>query len=308
MNKLFYKFSFLLLVIMCVASCTKSDGTKTVPLRDYNEQYLADLDSIDKYIDTHYITVDANFDIAINDLPDDGSQQSIRNQTQYPLQFRMYYDKIQDVNYKIYYINLREGIGQNPCPVDSIHVSYRGKLATSANTQFDYSQNPIWFTLDNVVSGWSKIIPMFKTGTYTDASGPNPITYQDFGAGVMFLPSGLAYYANSSPSGSIPAYSPLVFSFKLYELQYRDQDRDGIFSKDEVPYGSPSTYNPLDYDSDEDGFANMNDINDDGDFTLTKNEIKDVDGNKIPFDLVPDCSGNTTNPERIRKYLDPSCH
>ena len=38
--------------------------------------------------------------------------------------------------------------------------------------------------------------------------------------------SGLAYFA--SGSGTIPSYTPLVFSFKLYEIQRQDQDADGI--------------------------------------------------------------------------------
>jgi hypothetical protein len=39
----------------------------------------------------------------------------------------------------------------------------------------------------------------------------------------LFLPD---YYA--AGSASIPSYSPLVFSFKLFELQRLDQDGDGI--------------------------------------------------------------------------------
>ena len=297
MNKLFYKLCLVLLVVVSLVSCAKSDSPNTVPLRDYNVQYLADLDTIDKYIDTHYITVDADYNVTFNDLPTDGSQLSIRAQTQYPLQFKMYQDEIQDVNYKIYYISLREGIDKRPSSTDSIHVSYKGVLATSANSQFDYSENPVWFKLDEVVSGWSKIFPMFKTGIVDPSEGPNPVTSDGYGAGIMFLPSGLGYYANSSPSGTIPAYSPLVFSFKLVSLQYRDQDRDGVLSKDEVPSGSVVTYNPLDYDSDGDGTANLYDINDDGDQILTKNEIHKDSAGLIIFE---DCDG-----DGIPNYLDP---
>ena len=47
----------------------------------------------------------------------------------------------------------------------------------------------------------------------------------------MFLPSGLAYYSNAT--SNIGAYSPLIFTFKLCEVHYRDHDGDGILSKDE---------------------------------------------------------------------------
>jgi hypothetical protein len=51
-----------------------------------------------------------------------------------------------------------------------------------------------------------------------------PLLYN--GAGVMFIPSGLAYY--STGSGSIPTYVPLIFKFKLFAISRLDQDGDGI--------------------------------------------------------------------------------
>jgi hypothetical protein len=49
--------------------------------------------------------------------------------------------------------------------------------------------------------------PQFKTGSYTTRAD-GTISYNDFGAGIMFIPSGLGYYA--AGSASIPSYSPLV--------------------------------------------------------------------------------------------------
>jgi hypothetical protein len=85
--------------------------------------------------------------------------------------------------------------------------------------------------------------------------------FSNFGSGVMFLPSGLAYY-NQIPSALIPSYSPLIFSFKLKSQKSRDHDRDGILSKYEV---NPTIANqkPKDYDSDGDGIPNYYDIDDD---------------------------------------------
>ena len=163
------------------------------------------------------------------------------------------------------------------------------------NDQFDSAPTPVWLKLQEVISGWSHIIPMFKTGTYTAGTGGNPTTYNNFGAGVMFLPSALAYYSNST--GSIPSYTPLIFTFKLIELRYRDQDYDGILSKDERvldPSIDPlirwkeNPASSLDYhyddaqagvydinymDTDGDGVANMYDVDDDGDHVLTKVEL-----------------------------------
>ena len=321
--KIFFVFAFVLLL----TSCNKEDDNKITPLRDYAEQYAKDLDSLDKYIDTHYMDVDANYNVTFTKIPTSGTQQSIRQQTTFPLDFKMVNNEDQGVNYKVYYINLRQGTERAPSEVDSVHVAYRGTLIN--DTQFDYTQTPLWFQLQDVVAGWSEIIPLFKTGTYETAEGPNPVNHQNYGAGIMFLPSGLGYFGNSSPSGTIAAYSPLIFSFKLMELRYKDHDRDGILSKDERDPTDP-TKKLVDYDSDGDGLANMYDVDDDGDHYLTKKEIVQYTnpstGKKhlytfngaLTDDLstpdwdeskgIPSCGNDFTTPTRVRKHLDPSCH
>ncbi len=319
MNKI-YNLFFILLAVFAVSCSKDSDGTE--PLRDYGEQYVKDLDSIDKFIDTHYMVVSADYDVTFEDLaPTDTGHQSIRNQTDYPLQFKMVNNDDQGVDYKIYYIKLREGVDKNPTAVDSVDVSYKGNLVSLS--QFDAAQSPIWAQLDNTVQGWGEIIPMFKTGFYDQVEGPDPVTFTDYGAGVMFLPSGMGYYAQSR--SGIPQYSSLIFSFKLFELRYRDHDHDGILDKDEVQNAGD---NPKDYDSDGDGTANYLDVDDDGDHIMTKVELERPHGENdpiyyykydgaatddpaTPYDDTqgaPDCSGDFYTSTRLRKYLDPTCH
>lgn len=296
------KILFVFVFCVGIASCSGSDDTAATPLRDYATQYAADLDSIDEFIDTHYLTYDADYNVVFKDL--EIGHSSIRTDTAFELKDTTVSED--GINYKIYFIKFREGDavnGKRPTQVDSVHIAYRGVRLT--NDQFDGATNPVWFGLQDVITGWSHIIPNFKTGTYITTSGPNPITFNDFGAGIMFLPSGLAYYNNSA--GSIPSYSPIIFSFKLYELRYRDHDRDGILSKDERWLSSNASSDPLDllspnnvkfrwrenpflgydfdgdgdveiYDTDGDGIPNMLDIDDDGDGYQTKFERRYVVG------------------------------
>ena len=288
MNK-FLKLLFVAIIGLSIVSCSKDDDNKSVPLRDYTEQYAKDLDTIDEFIDTHYMTVSPNFDVTFANLPNDGSQLSIRNQTDYPLEHKIV--NAHGIDYKVYYIKLREGVNKRPSAVDSVMVSYSGRLISL--TQFDAAASPVWLKLDGVVRGWTEIVPMFKTGTYETGEGPNPVNFFDYGAGIMFVPSGLGYYGQAV--SGVPSYSSLIFNFKLYELRYRDHDNDGILSKDEVE--TPGD-DPKEYDSDEDGIANMYDVDDDNDHYLTRTEISDEDGNII--DPLPMC-GPTL------KHLDPNC-
>jgi len=285
MNKFKYYF-VLLLAGLAIVSCNKSDDDEAVvvPLRDYAEQYKADNDSIVKYLNNNYIEVDANYDVKITKIPAGGAQVSIWSQTDYPLESRDVYNH--GVTYKVYYLTFRKGTGESPTNTDRINASYSGNLING--TVFDSSQglgrtfDLFVYATQPVIDGWGEIFPLFKTGTSVTADN-GVITYDNYGAGVMFLPSGLGYYGSAQTD--IPAYSPLVFSFKLFALQRLDHDGDGIFDVDEdlnkdgylydfrdtarFPTSQPALVD----DTDKDGVADFADIDDDGDGYTTLIEI-----------------------------------
>ncbi|MGL2963727.1 FKBP-type peptidyl-prolyl cis-trans isomerase [Flavobacterium sp. RSB2_4_14] len=338
---IFNKIVVLVILCMAIVSCNPND-TNTPPLRDYSEQYVKDIAAIEEYLQTHYMEV-VNNPGATDDqsvtytlIPEGGTQTSIWDQTEYPLQTRLVLQN--DIVYKIYYLQLRQGSGPNsksPCNVDQVLTSYRGEyiytstetvdeveVKTIKSTQFEESINPqTYFNLTGVIKGWSEIFPLFKTGSYT-GNPDGTVSYFDFGAGVMFIPSGLAYYS-ASPS-SIPSYSPLIFSFKLYEIQRTDQDNDGISSFQEdiatsvvnadgtvtIINGIPDGYmnvlakdvvNPDDTDGDEK--PDFLDFDDDDDLFTTKSEIKNPLTNEpFPFALIPTCSDGK------KKHLSNVCH
>jgi len=331
MNK-FFKIVLLLILGISVVSCTK-ENRNTEPLRDYAAQYALDLANIETFMQTHYMTVvnsignTEDMDVTYTLITDPLTQTSIWNQTTYPIQTRLAtvtQDGVDNI-YKLYYLKLREGIGatsKSPCNADRVLTSYRGEyifastekvagvdVTTIKGFEFEQLINPqTYFNLTNVIRGWSEIFPQFKTGTYS-GNPDGTLSYDNFGAGVMFIPSGLAYY--STATGGIPAYSPLVFTFKLYEIQRVDQDGDGIFSFQEdlnndgyvlrLPIGA---VNPDDTDGDE--IPDFLDVDDDNDFFTTKSEIKNpITGVAYPFADIPTCGG-TGNGKK--KYLDPTCN
>jgi hypothetical protein len=308
MNK--FKFYFILLITsITIFSCSKNNNDETVePLRDYAVQYKTDSLTIDSYLRANYITVtDApgqtkDQDVAISPITN-AAQPSIMsylNSTTFPKLLTRKV-KLNDVNYTLYYLVLREGKkdavtglgGVSPCNVDGVLTSYRGTYlsnttattttpSTVTATQFEDAVLPnTYFELFTTqvipLRGWSEIFPQFKTGSYSSNSN-GTITYADFGAGVMFLPSGLSYYNNGN--GSIPAYAPLVFSFKLYDIQRLDQDGDGIpsYLEDASPADGYMRFLPTGDtnpdDTDGDGIPDFYDIDDDGDNYTTKFETK----------------------------------
>jgi FKBP-type peptidyl-prolyl cis-trans isomerase FkpA len=306
MKRFIKAFTLVLLTVLSV-SCRRDDDT-TVQLRDYTEQYAIEKAAIEQYLQSHYIvSVDADYNVVIDSITDSGTQTSIWDQTTYPLQHK----EVQSLNedntplYTLYYIMLNQGTGDQPTRADNVVVSYRGTLLDG--TQFDYTPFPSTsFPLNSTIEAWQEIIPLFKAGEYIDIPGsPDPATYQNFGAGIMFLPSGLGYY-NQTRSSLTPAYASMIFSFKLFSVEYLDTDGDGVLNR----YETDGVTDIAHYDTDGDGTPNYLDTDDDGDGYSTATEIRIPNtgtGNNNPaqyyeFDDIPTCESG------IKRHLDPSCH
>lgn len=329
MNK--FKLYFLLIsVTLVLFSCNKSDTVASVPVREYGVQNLADKETIENYLKTYYIegsekdwVFTDESEIKLAKIPVNGTQPSIwsylQTQNSDPNIFPQLLKKpvsLHDITYDIYYLKFRADNpdGKSPSRVDEVLAAYSGSYLTNKSTTTNtvavtditstvfetvlYPQQR--FGLDRTIRGWAEIFPLYKTGSYDATPSPNPATYLNFGAGVLFLPSGLAYY--NATTSTIPAYSPLVFTFKLYDMKRADHDGDGILSIDEDLKHDGDFTND---DTDGDGKQNYLDIDDDGDGYLTKNEIKINGVLPASYDLIQDCSGTTTG---IKKYLNKTCH
>ncbi len=327
MNK--FKYYFILsITTVSLFSCSKDEAVALTPPRDYATQYATESADIEEYLKTYYIE-DTNPDVLtkISKIPAGGTQTPIwnyLNSASFP-KLLLREVTVHDVKYKLYYIKLRDGVGQSPTSTDGVLTAYRGEylsrtkvgdVSTLGSTFFEEVNNQqSFFDLTGLAAKWGNYLPEFKTGIY----GSNPdgtVSYSDYGSGVMIIPSALAYYA--AGANAIPPYAPLVFSFKLYEIRRNDLDGDGILDVDEDIDGDGYMFNygnKIDYptfpsdairyadDTDRDGIPNYLDVDDDGDGISTRTEITAANGTIIPFADIPSCDGNTTNPARIKRHL-----
>lgn len=188
----------------------------------------------------------------------------------------------------LYHLIAQQGVRleDKPSVVDSVYLSYKGKLLNG--TVFDSRTSPVWFDNTAVVSGFRNGVSKFAPGTFSVADN-GVVTFEDYGQGLIFMPSGLGYY--NRQQGSIPAYSPLIFEVLVYTMTRADHDGDGILSIDE---DVDLDGNPLNDDTDEDQIANCFDADDDGDGIFTRFEY-DEDEDGIPDD---------TDGDGIPDYLD----
>lgn len=262
----------LVAFFLAITACNKDDKDNY----DAAAQTLIDDDALVTYLQTHYL----------ND--DDGGIWTIDN-GQTPLMSQVEVDNIKykDISYKLYYLVQDKGETISPSLVDSVYTTYTGMLLDS--TIFDARTSPIWFSLSGVVPGWSYGFSHFKGGNLLQ-NADESFYYEDYGQGILFIPSGLGY--RNSPQAAIPKNSPLVFQIKLQDINRTDQDKDNVLSIDE---DLNSNRELTDDDTDGDGIPDFADTDDDGDGILTKDE--DVDGDGDP-------TNDDTNGNGIPNYLD----
>ncbi len=104
----------------------------------------------------------------------------------------------------LYYIETKEGTGVQATAGDVVHVHYQGQFLSGQIFDSSYDrQVPIDFTLGtgSVIKGWDEAIALMKEG----------------GTAKLVIPSDLAYGATGS--GSIPAYTTLVFYVELVDVE-----------------------------------------------------------------------------------------
>ncbi|MBK0371310.1 FKBP-type peptidyl-prolyl cis-trans isomerase [Flavobacterium agrisoli] len=331
MNKIKYSF-IVIITVLSIISCSKKDDDEVVvtPTKPYDEQYAIDSANIEEYLKTNYITVDADYNVTFSKITDPATQPSIwsyQENTGFP---KLLYREVQvhEIVYKLYYLVIREGVGENPMNVDGVLASYSGDYLTSTTTDNVLTQTTTHFEtvlypnsfmdLYGTIRGWKEVFPQFKAGNYV-SNEDGTVSYDNYGVGAMFIPSGLGYYTGN---GGIPAYTPLIFSFKLYSISRMDHeysilnqtvvpDPDGVLSMHEDIDGDGYVWTASELnegvvnpdDTDGDGVPDFLDKDDDGDNYTTKLEIKNpATGEPYPFDQIPTCDSGKKN------YLDATCH
>jgi hypothetical protein len=310
---------YFLCIIVGFVSCSKNDGTEgliVVPEADRTEQQVIDRDSLLGYLETHYYnsgTFVNNTNPSINDLiisevPSDGVIPDPANNTLLIDAVEIKNTIFSEVDYEYYVLRINQGGGPiKPHFTDDVRVNFIGNLLNEE--VFDSTSTPIDFDLAALVIGWGRVLREFNTAESFIENSDGTVDFTNAGVGVMFIPSGLGFFASSPPS--VPLFSPLIFKFELFQSEINDHDSDGIPSYLE---DLDNDLDVTDHDTNGDGLLNYLDPDDDGDFTLTiEEDLEDIDPNVDSsgdgiLDNDLDGDGDPTNDDTdgdgIPNYLD----
>ncbi|MGB1232483.1 MAG: FKBP-type peptidyl-prolyl cis-trans isomerase [Winogradskyella sp.] len=284
MNSKILKLSMCLLIAVSVlVSCDPDDDgpTTTFEERDRATQQLADKDSLQNYFSTHYYnsgffetgTNHSYTDIVISALEDGETVPANHTLLSNAVETRT--TTYLDVAYEYYVLNINQGAGDAPKFTDLVRVKYEGSSVENGNV-FDSKVSPQdlaltgnGFSTFGTIRAWQLVMPTFNSALdFTPNNGV--IDFNNFGLGVMFVPSGLAYFSSGTTGLT---YDNLVFKFELLQVQQEDHDNDGVPSYLE---DLDNNLDAFDDDTDEDVFPNYLDADDDGDEVLTRNELTEA--------------------------------
>jgi FKBP-type peptidyl-prolyl cis-trans isomerase len=285
MNKIKNIIAFAI-VSLVIYSCS-SGSSSDVDDFDHEAQASIDNDTLVQFLKNHYYNTEL-----------DSVKALVSGETNLFENISLMKVTENDIDYTLYYYVDRQGTPNidkgNPTVMDSVYVKYSGQRIIRTDTlsyTFD-SNEGVWFTLNDVVRGWSHGFTQFKGGNNVTNNGP--ITYEDGGKGVLFIPSGLAY--GNTGNVSIAPNECLLFYIELFDLvKDTDHDNDGVASIFEDPDGDDE---PRNDDTDLDGVPNYFDVDDDGDGILTIEEDANGDGN-------PANDFNDPNNPTLADYLNP---
>ena len=304
MKKAYFFASIVTLILLTIISCKKDDGIDIIPPRDRGEEAIPSTAEIETYLTTHFYNyeefenppADFNFIIKFDTIAGtNASKTPLMDQ----ISFKNVPDRVDEtVTYKLYYLNVIQGVGESPNFPDLATITYEGTYLNNESTfnksdVFDSSVIPVKFDLTQVVPGLTDALIEFNSSTGYVLNLDGTITFLNYGVGAVFIPSGLAYY--TTPPPGIPLYSQLIFSFQLAEKELGDQDFDTVPSIYEDIDGDDNVLND---DTDGDGLPNFADVDDEGDGRLTLNEVEENEYMINPGDDDPVLASNEVETKR----------
>lgn len=274
-----FKHLFYTIAIATILySCGSDNNNNTVDNFDHAAQAPIDNDSIVNFLKNNYYDADKD-SVKVIDAGQTPSLWEEREGNEGGVDVKLYIKDVKDndVDYKLYYYLKKQGIPDvdkgYPKMMDSVYVKYKGQIIIKKDSlSVDFEKNTAWFSLIQVIKGWTYGFPHFKGGNNITSNGP--ITYDKGGKGILFIPSGLAY--KNSGTLSIAGNSNLMFTFELWDfVKDTDDDQDNVPSYSEDIDGDGD---PRNDDTNGNRIPNYLDTDDDGDGVLTKDEDANGDG------------------------------
>ncbi|CAM3568859.1 FKBP-type peptidyl-prolyl cis-trans isomerase [Zobellia roscoffensis] len=265
----------LLALVVVLYSCNNDDGGATIePAKPLAEILVDDEAEIQEYLKTHYYnyeefqspTEDFDYKIDVMEIGEGDTDKIPLIDQMTPIEVDVpsshyFIDGPETtVTHTLYFLEVREGVGDALSVADSAFVRYSGNLIDGTIFDDGSVDDPVWFDLASLQApatstfsgtparGFSEGASLLKGGAPAVINEDGTYSVDDYGIGMFIFPSGLGYY--NLTSGVIPAYTPLIFKLDMLATKQTDHDSDGTPSIEEDTNNDGYLFND---DADEDG-------------------------------------------------------
>jgi len=295
-------FAILGLLATLIISCSSDDddGATKIEIRDPEEVKVENIAEIEAFLETHFFEFvdnpqNPNFQkFTFDTIAGDNIDKTPMIESEF-LDSKQVVQR--NVEYTLYFLKFREGNPEirKPTFADSTLTTFQG--ITIDNEAFDTNPNPIWFDLTQTVRGFYELLPELRGSSGFVENDDGTVTFNDdFGIGVVFVPSGLGFFAAPPIGSPVRRYQPIIFAVQLYKSKLADHDRDGVPSHLEDVNNNgrvddARNGDDIGDDTNANGLPNYLDPDDDGDGVLTRDEIIINEDGSLEF---PDSNGNGT--------------
>ncbi len=289
-----------LLMLILLGSCKNDDNgpeAELVPPRLLSEVAAEDDEELQEFLKSHFYNyedfeepIDPGFDmiVRIDTIAGDNADkrplwEDVQTESAIVESSNFGLDDGEEIEHTLYYVVVRDGVGGSPTFADNTVLQYEGSLLNG--DAFDAANSPVnQYLSGNLIPGYAMGVENFNAGEGPFDNGDGTVSFEDYGIGILFIPSGLGYFDRPPLGSGIPSYEPLIFKIDLLSFEPdTDFDGDGIPSILEDLNGDGDLNNDnTDEDTEPLGvfLANHNDTDDDADGIPTREEIDiDEEGN-----------------------------
>lgn len=213
-----------------VVSCKKDDD-KMEPPRDRGKEAIAAQNQIEAYLSNYAYNYedfenpssDFDFRVVIDSILPGSNRIPLIEQVEY----KMVEDPFEsDVKYKLYYLKVKQGTGEAVADAEVAHITYETwRLTTNELLERTNSSQPRPFVMDNKASnlGLKEVLKEFNAAEELIENEDGTISYEGYGIGAAFVPSGLAFFNNPPLGAPIGFYNQLIYTFQVKGVTTKEE-------------------------------------------------------------------------------------
>lgn len=226
----------LFAVSVLVMSCKKDDDSQDESLkpRDRGEEAIAAQNEIEEFLSNYAYNYEdfenpiEGFDyrVVIDSILPGNDKIPLIEQVEY----KMVEDPFEpEVKYKLYYLKVAEGEGTAIVDAEVAHITYEAwSLKNNILLENTNSSEPKPIVMENKTSnvGLKEALKEFNAASGFEVNGDGTVSYQGFGVGAVFSPSGLAFFNNPPLNVPVGYYNQIIYTFQVKGITEKEKEEE----------------------------------------------------------------------------------